>query len=56
MSTASSALSTAPGGTAPPRVTSDLVGARLPKWAVYGSAVIGWAVAVGLKFLLDWTG
>ena len=35
---------------------SALVGARLPVFAPHGSAIGAAALAVGLKFLLDWTG
>ena len=47
---------TTPGNTPAKGQESDLVGARLPKWAPYGSAVAGWGLAIGLKFLLGWTG
>jgi len=53
--------SSAPVTTKPDRASglpahSDLVGARLPKWAPYGAAVAGWGIAVGMKYLLGWTG
>ena len=53
--------SSAPVTTKPDRASglpahSDHVGARLPKWAPYGAAVAGWGIAVGMKYLLGWTG
>jgi phosphate transport system permease protein len=45
--------------TAPPSpgsIRSELVGARLPSWAPYGSGVAAVGLAVLLRTLLDWTG
>ena len=35
---------------------SSLVGARLPSWAPYAAGVAAVAVAIGLRWLLSWTG
>ena len=35
---------------------SDLIGARLPKWALPVAAAGAVAVALGLKLLFDWSG
>lgn len=50
------ASSTIAGKRPPSRPTSQLVGARLPGWAPYGSVVGGWGAALALKYLLGWTG
>ena len=39
-----------------PNKKSDLIGARLPKWAPYGAGVGAVVLALGLRSLLDWTG
>jgi len=51
----SAPATTTPNGSSALPAHSDLVGARLPKWAPYGSAVAGWGIAVGMKFVLGWT-
>src|SRR6476469_1513963 len=43
-------------GTPTRSVRSELVGARLPAWAPYGSAAAGAGVAVLLRWLFEWTG
>ena len=54
---APSAPAKASPGPPPSRgAASDLVGARLPKWSPYVSAVAGWGIALALKLLLGWTG
>jgi len=35
---------------------SSLVGARLPSWAPYAAGAAAVAVALGLRWLLSWTG
>ncbi len=35
---------------------SSLIGARLPRWAPYAAGVAAVAVALGLRWLLSWTG
>ena len=35
---------------------SALIGARLPRWAPYAAGVAAVVVALGLRWLLDWTG
>jgi len=53
----SASLVGAPVGGAPQKsAPSTLVGARLPTWAPYASAVVAVVVAIGLRELLSWTG
>ena len=49
-------MSVATAPASPGSIRSDLVGARLPSWAPYGSAVAAMGLAVLLRTLLDWTG
>ncbi len=49
-------MSVATAPASPGSIRSELVGARLPSWAPYGSAVAAMGLAVLLRTLLDWTG
>ena len=44
------------GGHRKDNAVSSLIGARLPSWAPYAAGVAAVAVALGLKWLLSWTG
>lgn len=44
------------GGRTKIDTVSSLVGARLPSWAPYAAGAAAVAVAIGLRWLLSWTG